>query len=651
MQLRSKILAILSFVVGSYLVSDYVIKQMTVVEGFRQLEEDMAQETTVRVKAGLESELASLDGRALNWAQRDGLARFLGGESPDFAERSLYDGVLTTESLDLLMLCDAKGSVVWGAWAHPDRSDKATKRRLSILPTVGAAVETPLLTGWRLEDQARGILRAQRGFLETEHGPLLLATQPVHASGGGGTKGVVLLGRFLGRELIEDLERGTEATNLAIGFQDGGAISAAEAAWLAGGSGEPLIEARDEDWLQVSHRVTAGIGEQTPGMGDAPDLILRAEVPRDITSFGAAVVRGSMVSTLVAGLVILFVLIGLLQKIVLSPIFSLMRNAVLVGEDDTADVRFELDREDEIGVLSREFDQMMEKLAESRGMLVDTAREAGKSEIATGILHNIGNVLNSVNVSSTVLAKKTEELAVQDLVALNGIIIEHAEDLAGFIEGDPRGQHFQPFLAALTEQISQGKQNIAEELASLTQGIDRIRDLVNSQQDYVTRAEVVESCDLPALMERALKVSGDVDRFHQGYEIIREFEDLPRVPIDRYKTLEVLVNLIQNARQAMEEARPEVHQLTLRIFATDETHIRIEVQDTGCGIEPGDLRRIFDHGYTTKPSGHGFGLHSAANAATEMHGSLRARSDGPGTGATFTLELPTRVLQPSRAQL
>ena len=162
---------------------------------------------------------------------------------------------------------------------------------------------------------------------------------------------------------------------------------------------------------------------------------------------------------------------------------------------------------------------------------------------------------------------------------------------------------------------------------------------------------MVESCDLAALMERALKVSGDVDRFHQGYEIVREFEDLPRVPLDRYKTLEVLVNLIQNARQAMEEARPDVHQLTLRISATDETHVRLEVQDTGCGIEPADLRRIFDHGYTTKPSGHGFGLHSAANAATEMHGSLTARSDGPGTGATFTLELPTRVLQPSRAQL
>jgi len=312
-------------------------------------------------------------------------------------------------------------------------------------------------------------------------------------------------------------------------------------------------------------------------------------------------------------------------------------------------VRFDLERADEVGVLSREFDNMMEKLAASRAALVDTAREAGKSEIATGILHNVGNVLNSVNVSASTLAKQADGLAVGDLEALNAIIVEHADDLAGFLANDPRGQHFQPFLSALTEQLAKGRDSIAGEIKALDAGIERIRDLVNSQQDFVTRTEVIESCDAVALLERGLEVSKGVEDYQRGLEIQREYEELPRVPLDRYKTLEILVNLVQNARQAMEESGVTQQRLILRVSAPDEEHIRFEVDDNGVGISSDCLARIFDHGFSTKPHGHGFGLHSAANAAKQMRGSLAVHSDGPGTGAAFVLELPTNVRQPAQA--
>lgn len=638
MSLRSKILVILSFVVGGYAISDYVIKRVTILDQFHKLEESKAQTTTVRVKDALESELEFLDGRVDDWAKADGTAEFIEGTRPEFAQWKLADGVLDGQGLDLLYLCDAKGKVLWGEFYHPDSGAASGSYELVEFPGVGQTVAAQLLFGWRQEDEARGIVRDQSGFLDTELGPLLISTKSVPRSAGtGGTCGIVVLGRFVSKRMVEEIEERTEANQLVVEFHDPGSTTPDVSEYIAKFDGSPLITELDDDWLKVYHLTEARVEEAT--------LVLTARVDRRISRMGAETVDSALVSTIAGGMIILFVLIGLLQKTVLSPISLLMRNAVKIGADDTADVKFDLDREDEIGVLSREFDNMMEKLAVSRAALVDTAREAGKSEIASGILHNVGNVLNSVNVSSSMLSKKVEALAVGDLEALNGIIAEHAEDLGRFVAEDPRGKHLPPFLNAVTEQMTSGKAEISGEIRSLSQGIDRIRDLVNSQQEYVSRKEVIESVDLSRLVEKALTVSENVDSFHRGFELVREYGELPKVPVDRYKILEILVNLIQNARQSMEEHETDVRRLTARILAPDPDHVRIEIEDTGLGIDSEQLAKVFDHGFTTKTNGHGFGLHSAANAAAEMNGTLSARSDGAGQGATFVLELPTRVTQ------
>ncbi len=649
MHLREKFIASLSLLMVVYIVADYQLKGGAMLTAFDRLEQDAAQRTTVRVKAVLEGELVQLHGRAMDWAQADGVAEYIAGDRPGFEELRLGSNVLGREEIDVLYFCDAQGKVLWGEYAYPELGSRDEQATIAVLPKTGGKLARPFCTGWRPEDQMRGLLRSQTGFLNTELGALILSTEPVESrSDSGAPLGFVMLGRFVSSTLINQIEGGVEADNLSVSFFDPDGSSTELSSYVETYGGEPLIAKLDEDWLQVYQLINAGMGDTGDGTGQAPWLVLRADVDRGISRMGAKSSSSALMTTITAALVLMFALMVLLQKIVLTPLKSLMSNAVLVGLDDTADVHFGIDRDDEVGVLSREFDNMMEKLAASRAALVDTAREAGKSEIATGILHNVGNVLNSVNVSTSMLAKKTEELATKDLEALNAIIAEHAADLAGFMSTDPRGQHFQPFLSALTDQLCKGKNSIATELKSLDVGIDRIRDLVNSQQDYVNRAEVIEICDLSTVVERAIKVSEDVEGHHHDFEVTREFDEIPRVPIDRYKTLEILVNLIQNARQAIDACEGGERKLTVRLQAPDEHQILIEVQDSGVGIAQDSLAKVFDHGYTTKPRGHGFGLHSAANAATEMGGSLTAQSDGVGKGATFVFRLPIRAPQLNR---
>ena len=161
------------------------------------------------------------------------------------------------------------------------------------------------------------------------------------------------------------------------------------------------------------------------------------------------------------------------------------------------------------------------------------------------------------------------------------------------------------------------------------------------QQSYAKVSGVFENLPATALVEDALRINATAfDRHH--IELVKEFEkDTPAVCVDRHKVLQILINLLRNAKHAMEERIGGVKRLVVRVAASAPGKVRITILDTGVGIPLENMTKIFNHGFTTKKDGHGFGLHSGANAAREMEGSLTAKSDGPGQGAEFTLELPT----------
>ncbi|MDP6538636.1 MAG: ATP-binding protein, partial [Planctomycetota bacterium] len=415
---------------------------------------------------------------------------------------------------------------------------------------------------------------------------------------------------------------------------DGQALPAEEAEVLddVTASVDPVVREHSDDELHVYTELA--------DIRDQPSMLVRAQVRREISRMGAATVRYSLQSTLAACLLLLLVLNKVLGSTILDPLTRLTDHAVAVGAGDDLQARLELERNDELGVLGREFDRMTERLAVSRSDLLRTARTAGMSEIATGVLHNVGNVLNSASVSTAVLGEKARDLGASDLSALADALSRHADDLASFVAEDPRGVHMRPFVEALAHDLAASQASIVSEVEALSGGLEHIRELIHSQQALAGRGGVKEPCALHERVEEALGFCTRAIPPESDLEIVRDYEEFCDVLLERHKVVEVLINLIQNARQAMEEGGRTPRRLELAVRRGDSRHVRVEIRDNGVGIAAEDLSRIFALGFTTRPDGHGFGLHSASNAATEMGGSLSVHSDGLGCGARFVLELP-----------
>ncbi|MCP1455678.1 ATP-binding protein [Pseudomonas kilonensis] len=278
------------------------------------------------------------------------------------------------------------------------------------------------------------------------------------------------------------------------------------------------------------------------------------------------------------------------------------------------------------------------RAAEAQTQLAAAARQAGMAEIATNVLHNVGNVLNSVNISADMVTRKLRTSKALGLGKAVQMMNEHAEDLGDFISHDEKGKLLPGYLNQLVDALAVEQQSMTEELGQLTKSVDHIKEIVSAQQSYAGTSTIAETVQIKELIEDALRMNASIIAARQ-ITVVRNFAETPLLLLDKHRVLLILVNLIKNASRAMDEKPELAHQIILQSEMPQADTLVIKVIDNGEGIAPENLTRIFAHGFTTRKDGHGFGLHSCVLAAMEMGGSLEAHSDGPGTGATFTLKL------------
>jgi PAS domain S-box-containing protein len=270
--------------------------------------------------------------------------------------------------------------------------------------------------------------------------------------------------------------------------------------------------------------------------------------------------------------------------------------------------------------------------------LLETSRQAGMAEVASSVLHNVGNVLNSVNVSATLAADRLKKSKVTNLGRIVTMFSQNSSNLGEYLTADPKGKLVPGYLAQLAEHMTQEHATAVAELESLCSHIEHIKDIVAMQQSYAKVSGISEIVKVTDLVEDSLRLNAGALARHE-IELVRDFQPVPTVTIEKHKVLQILVNLIRNAKYACDESGRKDKRVILRV-ANGEKKIKISVTDNGIGIPPENLTRIFSHGFTTRKNGHGFGLHSGALAAKELGGRLVAQSEGPGKGATFILELP-----------
>jgi signal transduction histidine kinase len=629
---------LLSLVVLLYAAIDHLLQSTFVYGSFVALEESSAHKDVLRLRHALDSEIENIYRDAQTWASSDEVyLNAIGGHTDEF-RKSLAQRI-EDRPIHVLYVCDVQGGVVVGLAREPDAKHTVHEIMVRELPKEKFDPTHPLLQQAAQDPKNKEKSPGLKGIYMTDRGPLLVATHPIGGPMDLPSRGTIIVGRFLNEDMRKSLAAQTETPfeQWPIDASNIPGVTPEVLSQISSTPDEPVYQQVNDQHL------SAYIGYAD--IRGNPALLLRANLDRAATEQGSWAVRYALVSTIAAGLLMMLVLLNMMQRTVLKPLAQLTEHAVNIGRSDdfTRRIGSGGTRSDEVGILTREFDSMIEKVAQSRAALVDTARAAGMSEIATGVLHNVGNVLNSVNVSATLVAQKARGGAPEDFKKVVDLLRPSADDLAGFIQRDPRGKHLYPLLDSLANQLINEQTTLLQEVTSLTSGIDHIKELVQAQQGFAGRAGVREVLSLAQLIDSAAAITERGVEGSSAIQIVREFEVLDACPVDRHRLMEILVNLIQNARQSLLESTQEPRKLTIRLKRSRDDRLRIEVVDTGVGIPAENLSRVFNHGFSTKKGGHGFGLHSSANAATEMQGKLTAESPGPGRGATFVLDFPLQM--------
>jgi C4-dicarboxylate-specific signal transduction histidine kinase len=278
-------------------------------------------------------------------------------------------------------------------------------------------------------------------------------------------------------------------------------------------------------------------------------------------------------------------------------------------------------------------------LKQAQASLIEISRKAGMADIANGVLHNIGNVLNSLNVSAGIVSDRVKGLNIDGLKKVLTLFESKSTDLGTYLISDPKGKLTLPYLAKLAASIDTHREEISQELQSILKHVDHIKDIVRSQQSYAGAFGLIETCEPHALFHDALSFVLDSMQRH-NIAIKEDFENVSNIQVERSRLIQVLVNLIKNAKEALLMSDVSGPEIKLRVKDSTRGTILFQVTDNGIGIAAEHLTKIFSQGFTTKASGHGFGLHASANLAKEIGGNLSASSEGRGYGATFTLEVP-----------
>lgn len=368
----------------------------------------------------------------------------------------------------------------------------------------------------------------------------------------------------------------------------------------------------------------------------------------------------SLLVVLVIALAIATTITLAISRLFIRDLERLTRTASKIAETNDFTVRATANGTDEIGTLTGSFNRMLDRLqagdlklrsanqslnheiterARVEAQLLEASRLAGMAQVATGVLHNVGNVLNSVNISAQILRTTLSDHPHLGLLDQTTTLLKsQGENVTKFLTEDSRGRLVPRLLIELGSHLTMMRRELLKEADHLTQNVEHIKQIISMQQNYAKAGGVIQKLNPVELIGESLRIAqASVNR--HGVTILREDSCPTEMTTDRHQALQILVNFITNAVQAV-KVRPAGERIVRLKVKQDGDRVIFSVEDNGVGIPHENLQKLFQHGFTTRKDGHGFGLHSGALAARNLGGQVSVFSSGPGQGSCFTLELP-----------
>jgi len=597
--IRPKVIVSIAAIFAILGLAEVLVERYIIMPSFAELERADAGVAMRRIQYAFELTLERLGVLAIDWGNWADVYHFMQDRNSAVVNADITASNLREIGVNLLLIVDLDGNVVYSRLA-----DLPPGQTLDLAARPSLPAQFPWRANLRSAQPVKGLLPTNLGTLMLAAGPILDGDEH------GPSRGMMILGRLL---------RAAEIRNIAAQAQASLTLLPA-----------PALPRPDQ--LTQTSEVTH-VDRDFLDIFGHPIMTLRVDVPREITARGRTAVGYASACLLAAAVIILILLVVVLSRVILNPLAVVTRHAVAVGEDKDLTTRLDLERQDEIGVLAREFDRMVERVAASRTRLVDQSFQAGFAELAKGVLHNLGNAMTPIGVRLASLAQRLRSAPAAD-----------AAQAAAELQEPGRSADLKEFLRLACQEMAVTVQVAQDEVAVMTRQASVVQGTLAEQLRSARNEHVIEPVRLTELVAQSLEIVPDACRQRlvvdtdavRGLGVVRVARTILRL---------ILQNLIINAADAVRDAGKSRGVLRVSAKIVHEAggeQLHLQCADDGVGIAAHDLERVFEKGFSTKSpeTNHGIGLHWCANAIGALGGRIWAASDGPGRGASMHLMVP-----------
>jgi sensor domain CHASE-containing protein len=604
-----------------FLGTTWMMHALVMAPAFTKLEQAAAIQNLDRCQEAVDGVAESVSTLAFDYGAWDDTCQFLEDRNQAYRDSNLSSSFHETTGNDLVAILTSSQEVVAFSCVDPNSQEMVA------IPELVQDLRKPdsVFTDFS------GTEDANEGLVRTTHGLMIIASRPVVSSKREGPIcGAMIMGRFLNDNRVAEMCDRTHC-EMRITALDKAARSGSKDSTVTVQSS--IVEI-DEDTLQSTRTL-----EDIHG---SPVALLTLMSARPIAQQGKFTKNAAMVCSLIGVLLMLLGTGIALRLRVVEPLQTMASHAARVGIEDDLAARLNSDRTDEIGILARSFDHMVAHLAEARRATEESAHRAGMAEIASEVLHNVGNAVNTANCCAEVIGDRLNNSRLSGLEKATSLLSDQASNAVHFFSEDPRGPKLINYLVTVTGTLQKERTENLSELQRLQETIRHIRDAIASQQSHARKSDFRQRVDLRALLNETLLVNEALQK-QCAVSVTINMPELPLLELNRSRVAQVLVNLEKNALLSMQSVPERNHVLTINVAVLETDLLQIEVRDTGTGFTPEIHERLFGQGFTTRKEGSGLGLHYCVNVIREMGGDITAYSDGPGTGARFQITIPRAV--------